>query len=124
MFLNPDKSQLDCENFLRYEIRTSQELRMLSTFTLICQITKNVMNSDCNQGVSNVTSRLDCVWNCQIGKSYKKLPNMLMFVKNCWGNLQCFFGCKTWDFIPTREEESTESELFFCRKSKGGSFSE
>ena len=53
------------------QIKTSQELRMLSSVTLDCQETKFVMNSGSQIvriviSVSIVTSLQDCFKNCQI----------------------------------------------------------
>ena len=55
-------------------VKTSQELRMLSSVTINCHVTKIVMNSGSQLSVlivisvSNVTSLQDCLFNCQNGK--------------------------------------------------------
>ena len=53
--------------------KTLQELQMLSSVTLNCQVTKIV-------SVSNVTSLRDCLFNCQNGKN------------NSPGSIHCFGG--------------------------------
>ena len=71
--------------------KTSQELRMLSSVTINCQITKIVMKSGSQlselYSVSQMSSLQVCPSNCQklsqLSKLSKNCPKLLKIAQNC-----------------------------------------
>ena len=80
--------QKDSENQVQQiSDKTSQELRMLSSVTINCQVTMIVMNSGSqfvriSTSVSNVTSLQDCLFNCQNCQKWSKILSVVKIFKN------------------------------------------
>ena len=98
-FLSKGELYQNCHNL----IKNSQELRMLSSVTINCQV-----DNDSHEfrfsivriaiSVSNVTSLQDCLFKCQnckkkivwivsvvkIVQNYKELSKIVEIIQNCW----------------------------------------